>query len=55
MKDKNIKQPPQPSTRMVEDKATERRKKRDRDRGLVTIDANGKKAKESAAKKDEKK
>jgi hypothetical protein len=39
---------PQPSARMVEDKARERQKKRDRDRGLVTIDANGKKAKESA-------
>ncbi len=45
MKDKNIKPPPQPSARMVEDEATERRKQRDRDRGLVTINTTGKKAK----------
>ncbi len=51
MNNKTIKQTPQPSTRMVEDDARERQKKRDRKRGLVTIDANGKKAKESAASK----
>lgn len=51
MKNENTKTPPQLSARMVEDKATERRKQRDRDNGLVTIDGTGKKAKESAAKK----
>jgi hypothetical protein len=50
MTNENTKTPPQPSARMVEDKARERQKKRDRERGLITIDANGKKAKESAVK-----
>ena len=50
MSDKNTRQSPQPSTRMVEDEARERQKKRDRERGLVTIDANGKKAKEAVKK-----
>ena len=49
MTNENIKTP-QPSARMVEDEARERQKKRERDRGLVTIDANGKKAKESVKK-----
>lgn len=53
MTNENIKTP-QPSARMVEDKETERRKQRERDRGLITIDANGKKPKETA-KKDGKK
>ena len=45
---------PQPSARMVEDEARERQKKRDRDRGLVTIDANGKKVKEAVKKSGKK-
>lgn len=53
MTNENIKTPP--SVRMVEDKEAERRKQRDRDRGLVTIDANGKKTKESSSKKGESK
>ncbi len=55
MTKQNTKTPPQLSARIVEDEARERQKKRDRERGLVTIEGNGKKAKESAVTKSDKK
>ncbi|MCP9496878.1 MAG: hypothetical protein MSG64_20870 [Pyrinomonadaceae bacterium MAG19_C2-C3] len=42
MSDKNAKQPPPLSTRMIEDERRERQKKRDRERGFITIDASKK-------------
>ncbi len=45
MKDKNIKQSPKLSVRMVEDDATERLKKRASDLGLIVNAGSGKEAK----------